>query len=43
VLEGRDRVRRQLILFVGGARTEDLSLPIPHGAELHIVGALPGG
>ena len=43
VLDEQERVRRHIILFVGGERTEDLSMQIPSGAELHIVGALSGG
>jgi molybdopterin converting factor small subunit len=43
VIDEQDRVRRHIILFVGGERTEDLSTTVPSGAELHIVGALSGG
>lgn len=43
VIDEQDRVRRHIILFVGGERTEDLSMQVPGGAELHIVGALSGG
>jgi sulfur-carrier protein len=43
VIDEQDRVRRHIILFVGGERTDDLSLTVPRGAELHIVGALSGG
>lgn len=43
VIDEQDRVRRHIILFVGGERTEDLGSTIPAGAELHIVGALSGG
>ena len=43
VIDEQDRVRRHIILFVGGERTEDLSAVIAPGAELHIVGALSGG
>jgi sulfur-carrier protein len=43
VIDEQDRVRRHIILFVGGERTDDLSTPVPSGAELHIVGALSGG
>lgn len=43
VIDEQDRVRRHIILFVAGERTEDLMLSIPAGAELHIVGALSGG
>lgn len=43
VIDEQDRVRRHIILFVGGERTEDLSTVIAPGAELHIVGALSGG
>lgn len=43
VIDEQDRVRRHIILFVGGDRTEDLATPIQPGFELHIVGALSGG
>ena len=43
VIDEQDRVRRHIILFVGGERTEELSTVVPSGAELHIVGALSGG
>lgn len=43
VIDEQDRVRRHIILFVGGERTEDLGAVIADGAELHIVGALSGG
>ena len=33
----------QVIFYVGGERQDDLSAPIPAGAELQIVGALSGG
>lgn len=43
VIDEQDRVRRHIILFVAGERTEDLATVIPSGAELQIVGALSGG
>ncbi len=43
VIDEQDRVRRHVILFVAGERTDDLAMPIPPGAELQIVGALSGG
>jgi molybdopterin converting factor small subunit len=43
VIDEQDRVRRHIILFVAGERTDDLSTAVPGGAELHIVGALSGG
>jgi sulfur-carrier protein len=43
VIDEQDRVRRHVILFVAGERTDELSTPIPPGAELQIVGALSGG
>lgn len=43
VIDEQDRVRRHIILFVAGEREDDLSAPIPEGAELFIVGALSGG
>jgi molybdopterin converting factor small subunit len=43
VIDEQDRVRRHVILFVGGERQDDLGSAIPAGAELQIVGALSGG
>jgi len=43
VIDEQDRVRRHVILFVGGERQDDLASAIPAGAELQIVGALSGG
>lgn len=43
VIDEQDRVRRHIILFVGGERQDDLATAIPPGAELQIVGALSGG
>jgi molybdopterin converting factor small subunit len=43
VIDEQDRVRRHIIIFVGGERIENLATAIPDGAELHIVGALSGG
>ncbi len=43
VIDEQDRVRRHVILFVGGERCEDLATTIAAGAELQIVGALSGG
>lgn len=43
VIDEQDRVRRHIIIFVGGDRVNDLATTIPDGAELHIVGALSGG
>jgi sulfur-carrier protein len=43
VIDEQDRVRRHVILFVGGERCEDLATKIFPGAELQIVGALSGG
>ena len=43
VIDEQDRVRRHIIIFVGGERIEDLAAIIAEGAELHIVGALSGG
>jgi molybdopterin synthase sulfur carrier subunit len=43
VIDEQDRVRRQIILFVGGERRDDLTAALPPGAELQIVGALSGG
>lgn len=43
VIDEQDRVRRHIILFVGGERQDDLEAGIPPGAELFIVGALSGG
>lgn len=43
VIDEQGRVRRHIILFVGGERQEDMRAPIPEGADLFIVGALSGG
>jgi molybdopterin converting factor small subunit len=43
VIDEQDRVRRHIILFVGGERRDDLTAALPPGAELQIVGALSGG
>lgn len=43
VIDEQDRVRRHIVLFVGGEREDDLGAAIPPGAELFIVGALSGG
>ena len=43
VIDEQDRVRQHMLLFVGGERQEDLGMPIPSGAKLHILGALSGG
>ena len=43
VIDEQDRVRRHIVLFVGGERQDDLDAAIPPGAEVQIVGALSGG
>jgi len=43
VIDEQDRVRRHVILFVGGERCDDLSAEILPHHELQIVGALSGG
>lgn len=43
VIDEQDRVRRHILLWVGGEREENLAAPVPPGAELFIVGALSGG
>jgi molybdopterin synthase sulfur carrier subunit len=43
VIDEQDRVRRHIILFVGGDRQDDLGAAIPAGAPVQIVGALSGG
>ena len=43
VIDEQDRVRRHIILFVGAERQDDLTAPIPPGADVQIVGALSGG
>ena len=43
VIDEQDRVRRHVILFVGGERRDDIATAIPPGAEVQIVGALSGG
>ena len=43
VIDEQDRVRRHIILFLGGERQDDLGTAIRPGADLQIVGALSGG
>jgi molybdopterin synthase sulfur carrier subunit len=43
VIDEQDRIRRHIILFVGGERQDDLGAAIRPGVELQIVGALSGG
>jgi molybdopterin converting factor small subunit len=43
VIDEQDRVRRHIVLFVNGERSEDLGAPMGEGARLFIVGALSGG
>lgn len=43
VIDEQDRVRRHIVLFVGGERSDDLAAPLPPAADLFIVGALSGG
>ena len=43
VIDEQDRVRRHIILFVGGERQDDLAAAMRPGADLQIVGALSGG
>ena len=43
VIDEQGRVRRHMILFVGGERQDDLGAPIPPGADVFIIGALSGG
>jgi molybdopterin synthase sulfur carrier subunit len=43
VIDEQDRVRRHMILFVGGERRDDLATAVADGAEVQIVAALSGG
>lgn len=43
VIDEQDRIRRHIIIFVGGDRVDGIDAEVPVGAELHIVGALSGG
>lgn len=43
VIDEQDRVRRHVIIFVGGERQDDITTAIPPSAEVQIVGALSGG
>jgi sulfur-carrier protein len=43
VIDEQDRVRRHIIVFVGGERIDTIGADVPSGAEVHIVGALSGG
>ena len=43
VIDEQDRIRRHIIIFVGGDRVDGVAAEVPAGAEVHIVGALSGG
>ena len=43
VIDEQNRVRRHILLFVGEQRHEDLSITVPAGVAVQIVGALSGG
>jgi molybdopterin synthase sulfur carrier subunit len=43
VIDEQDRVRRHIILYLGGEREDSLAAKVAPGAELQIVGALSGG
>lgn len=43
VIDEQGRVRQHIVIFVGGARREELETPLAPGAEVQIVGALSGG
>jgi molybdopterin converting factor small subunit len=43
VVDEQDRVRRHIIFYVALERQDDLTAPIPAGADVQIVGALSGG
>jgi len=43
VIDEQNRVRRHIILYLGGEREDDLGAKVAPGAELQIVGALSGG
>jgi molybdopterin converting factor small subunit len=43
VIDEHDRIRRHIIIFVGGDRVDTVAAEIAAGQEVHIVGALSGG
>ena len=43
VIDEQDRVRRHMVIFVDGARQDDLHARFPEGASVYVVGALSGG
>jgi len=43
VIDEQDRVRRHILIFVGGERCESVAAAVPDGAEVFIAGALSGG
>ena len=43
VIDEQDRVRRHIVIFVGGVRQDELETPLAPDAEVQIVGALSGG
>jgi len=43
VIDEHDRIRRHIIIFVGGDRVDAVDAAITDAQEMHIVGALSGG
>ncbi len=43
VVDEHGRVRRHMVVFVGGERRDDLGAPLGEVREVQIVGALSGG
>ena len=43
VIDEQDRIRRHIIIFVGGERVASIAAAVPARAEMHIGGALSGG
>jgi molybdopterin converting factor small subunit len=43
VIDEQGRVRQHIVIFVGGARQDELDTPLAPDAVVQIVGALSGG
>lgn len=43
VVDEQDRLRPHVRFFVNGADVRDVAVPLRHGDEVYIVGALSGG
>ena len=43
VVDEHQRIRRHIAMFVGETLVHDLTVPVPDGGRIQIVGALSGG